>query len=115
MGTSMDRSPRLRIVPPAARVAVGAHLLVVLGLSVAFTAMMLTTADDAGANIGAGIVGLVLIGLGQPWSSLIPFVFTGAPVDYLLLIAPALLNVALHLLGWHLIAAVRRAAARRQR
>ena len=78
-----------------------AHLAVVMGLLSLFAVLVAATPPDAGANIGAGIVGLPLLALGMPWSLPIlidPYRFDqwSDAAHYVLWFGPALLNVALH-------------------
>lgn len=108
MVKSIGRIPLWRSLPLVAKVMLGAHVLVVASAYAVFVVMM-TDTGEVGANIGAGLVGLMVLGLGLPWSGLVPLPFTGDLVDYLVLVVPALVNVGLHLLVW------RWALARRSR
>lgn len=78
-----------------------AHAVVVVFLVALYVAATVTTSPDEGANIGAGLVGLTLLGLGVPWS--VPFgVNPDFPSDLpgawfeIVGFAPAFLNVVLH-------------------
>jgi hypothetical protein len=81
------------------------HLLVVVGLTVAFVVLFVSTPPNTGANIGLGLVGLPLLALGLPWS-LPTFVNPYARDDWsdtaraVVDFGPAYLNVALHALWW---------------
>lgn len=90
-----------------------AHLALVCGLAVLVVVLVSTTPEDAGANIGAGLVGLPLLLLGLPWS--LPFLINPYRFDawsvtasFVVSLGPAFLNVLLHGLS----AAVRRVARR---
>lgn len=52
----------------SARRCLLAHLAVVVGLLSLFAVLVAATRPDAGANIGAGIIGLPLLAVGMPWS-----------------------------------------------
>ncbi|MGH8794258.1 MAG: hypothetical protein ACRDXX_16625 [Stackebrandtia sp.] len=90
-------SKRRRIAPVWTWL-LAAHALSVLLLWAVFLIMTATTPPDAGANIGAGLVGLVLVGLGLPWS--IPaFLEVYSLKDaalYLFMLGPSVLNVVVH-------------------
>ncbi len=84
--------------PKGARILT-VHGIVVLAFLVLYViATALHTGPDA--NIGAGLVGLVLLVLGLPWT--VPFLAGGTGPDgglgLLLRLGPAVLNVALHAL-----------------
>lgn len=78
-----------------------AHTAIVAVLTTVFVALIESTSPEEGANIGAGIVGLPLLALGLPWSSVFlidPYRFDGlsALSWYVVALGPAFLNVALH-------------------
>jgi hypothetical protein len=80
------------------------HGAAVVVLAAVFLAMDLSTPPDAGANIGAGLVGLPLIAMGLPWT--LPWLADPYGCDglselarYVWLLSAAVLNVLLHL-GW---------------
>ncbi len=61
--------------------------------------------DTPDANIGAGLVGLVIGVLGLPWS-LVYFVWTGTADEspgwaFVIICAAALLNLLIHAALWH--------------
>jgi hypothetical protein len=78
------------------------HATSVTLLTVSFSVLVITTAPEDGFNFGAGFIGLVLLGLGLPWSlpviALDPYQLDGLPlivhagIDF----GPAFLNVLLH-------------------
>lgn len=76
------------------------HAGLVAGLLALFAVLRLS-ADGVDANIGAGLVGLPLIGLGLPWSWLHvadPSVYDALPgvLRWPAVFGPAVLNVVLH-------------------
>lgn len=75
------------------------HGIVVLALLLLY-AIMTAAHSGPDANIGAGLVGLVLLVLGLPWT--FPFLAgnpgPGGGLGLVLRLGPALLNVALHAL-----------------
>ena len=78
-----------------------AHAVVVGLLVGPFLALDMTTPAGAGADIGAGGVGMLLLLLGLPWSLAVlidPYWFDGVSnaAWYAAVIGPAALNVALH-------------------
>jgi hypothetical protein len=89
------------------------HTVVVLTL-ITLVVLAIATADPLdGANIGAGLLDLILLVLGLPWSIPIlcfPYGLDDAPKAAALLahFAPAIINVLLH---WRLVAG----AGRRRR
>lgn len=77
------------------------HALLVLLFLVAF--LVMTGGDPApDANIGAGLVGLALLGLGLPWSLLHQLIDSATFDDFpravriVLMFGPAVLNVVVH-------------------
>lgn len=78
-----------------------AHLALVCGLALLVVLLVMTTPEEAGANIGAGLVALPLLGLGLPWS--LPFLIDPYRFDtwsvtasFVFSLGPAFLNVLLH-------------------
>lgn len=88
-------------LPPVWSWGVAIHAILVAALLALFTILMLTTPPGTGANIGAGMVGLVVMALGLPWT--LPVFWDLGQVsdlptvlDYLVKLGPAVLNVAIH-------------------
>ena len=82
------------------------HAGLVGALLALFTALWLSAPpwEGGGANIGAGLAGLPLLGLGLPWTY--PYLAATYAFDdlsdvlwYLVVLGPAPLNVALHALA----------------
>ncbi|MBD0323030.1 MAG: hypothetical protein ICV72_06535 [Aldersonia sp.] len=79
-----------------------AHAAVVVALSIAVLVLALATADESNdPNIGLGLLMLPLLALGLPWSVFFirdPYRFDGVPgaVLFVVALAPAFLNVVLH-------------------
>lgn len=81
----------------------------VIGILLALLAVMVGRTDGVDANIGAGLVLIVLLGLGLPWS--LPVVLDLSAFDdlpgvvwYALRLGPALLWLGLHVLlrSWYI-------------
>ena len=87
--------------PPLRRGPLYLHVAVATVLITIFAILVAITPPGAGANIGAGMIGLLVLGLGLPWSIpalAVPYAFDAVPMAiwYLVFFGPALLNVALH-------------------
>ena len=97
--------------PAADRLHLMIHASIVTGTALLLVALDLLHPDSPpDANIGAGLVGLFLAGLGLPWSLvLFDSEATGRTLG-VLVAATALANVALHALVRWLLAIRRRTA-----
>lgn len=89
------------------RIAVPAHICLVAFLGVLLVAVEAGHKPEDGANIGAGLVALPLLGLGLPWSLATEIIAnasggSGLPpgVPLLLVVGPAALNVGVHWMVW---------------
>ena len=89
-------------ISSSGRVALVTHALLILATCCAFLVASWAHAGQSDANIGGGILALLIVLLGMPWS--LPVLFWGSQSTAILVaIGAALINLAVHLLVWVLV------------